>query len=98
MNTVILWLQVHPSESAYPLRPEVVESALALWAASGEPRYQRAGAGILHTISTYNSAPCGYCSVQNIASGVLQLALAVIPHAACPCASSMGALPLPYLP
>ena len=62
---------MHPSEAAYPLRPEVVESAFALWAASGEPRYQRAGAGILHTISTFNSAPCGYCSVRTIATGML---------------------------
>ena len=54
---------------SYPLRPEVIESALALHGATGAPRYLRTGAAVLQTLRGHNRCVCGYCSVQNVGTG-----------------------------
>jgi hypothetical protein len=77
-------LQVHPTEVAYPLRPEVVESAFVLWAASQEPRYLRTAQGILDTLLQRNRGPCGFCSVSNISSGARRITPQPCAHACMP--------------
>eukprot|EP00892_Ulva_mutabilis_P012498 jgi/Ulvmu1/9620/UM054_0050.1 len=63
--------QVHPQEVAYPLRPELIESAYVLWSAARAPRYLRIAEGMLGVLSKYNRCDCGYCGVLNITSGEL---------------------------
>jgi hypothetical protein len=72
-------LQVHPVEVSYPLRPELLESAYALYVSTGEPRYLRTGSAVLETIATHNRCKCGFCSVRNVSSGALTAA--VVEHA-----------------
>lgn len=84
MHDVGRWLQMHPVEVAYPLRPEVLESCAALFAAKPSPHFQRIGAAILDTLYTSNHCTCGYCTVANISSGARKLRVPCCLCAACP--------------
>jgi hypothetical protein len=71
-------LKVHPTEVAYPLRPELIESAYALYATSQQPRYLRTAQGVLETLLKYNKAACGFASVRNVTSGLRASVMTVI--------------------
>ena len=60
---------MHPTEVGYPLRPEVIESAAALSAATGAPRYARTAAAIMETLQSSTRCRCGFCSVRNVSDG-----------------------------
>ena len=54
-----------------PLRPEMAESTLALFRATGATRYLRAGADLLRALQKKSKVPCGYASVGDVSTGVL---------------------------
>lgn len=55
-----------------PLRPELAESALALFRATGgESRYLSAGADMLSALQRKSRVECGYASVGDVRTGVL---------------------------
>lgn len=62
-------LQPHATEKAWPLRPELLESAYILHSQLGAPRYLRLAQGILETLEQHNRCECGYCAVADVHTG-----------------------------
>ncbi|CAM9607791.1 unnamed protein product, partial [Laminaria digitata] len=54
-----------------PLRPEMAESTLALFRATGATRYLRTGADLFRALQSKSKVPCGYASVGDVSTGVL---------------------------
>lgn len=54
-----------------PLRPELAESTLALYRATGKQRYLHAGADMLNALQTRNRVACGFASVGDVSTGAL---------------------------
>ncbi|KAL4439416.1 hypothetical protein ABPG77_008745 [Micractinium sp. CCAP 211/92] len=62
----------HPTESGYPLRPELMESTYLLHAAAGDPRLLAVGASLHARLRDKNRAACGYASVGDVGTGQLE--------------------------
>mmetsp|Transcript_8743 Transcript_8743/g.25800 ORF Transcript_8743/g.25800 Transcript_8743/m.25800 type:complete len:550 (+) Transcript_8743:98-1747(+) len=56
----------------YPLRPEVAESTLALFEATGDHTYLHFGARMLASIDRVARTPHGYASVRDVRTGQLE--------------------------
>lgn len=52
-----------------PLRPEMAESTLALYRATGSAKYLRAGQALLGALQENSRVECGYASVGDVATG-----------------------------
>eukprot|EP00892_Ulva_mutabilis_P000688 jgi/Ulvmu1/1061/UM105_0020.1 len=57
---------------AWPLRPELMESAYMLWWYTGDPRYKRLVEGTFEQLQEQTRCTCGYCGVKNVATGELE--------------------------
>ncbi|KAK5864093.1 hypothetical protein PBY51_001061 [Eleginops maclovinus] len=62
----------HPSgytvdkREGYPLRPELIESAMYLFRATGDHTYLQLGLDALESIEKITRTPCGYASVKDL--------------------------------
>lgn len=54
-----------------PLRPELAESTLALYRATGKASYLRAGRDLLRAVQSRSRVKCGYAALGDVASGKL---------------------------
>lgn len=54
---------------AWPLRPELVESAFMLWSHTGDPRYKHLGEGTLTQLLQQCRCRCGHCAIRDIETG-----------------------------
>ncbi|CAN0450274.1 unnamed protein product, partial [Discosporangium mesarthrocarpum] len=54
-----------------PLRPELAESTLALYRATGKARYLRVGRELLRALQELSRVPCGYAGLGDVSSGQL---------------------------
>lgn len=54
-----------------PLRPELAESTLALYQATGKKRYLRAGEDLLGALQSKNRVECGYAALGDVETGAL---------------------------
>merc|ERR1740124_30699 len=61
--------QAHQHERHYPLRPELIESAYALYEATKDPKYLRMGLYMLETIEKRMTAAYGYAMLKNVLTG-----------------------------
>lgn len=52
----------------YPLRPELIESAMYLYQATKDPFFLEAGRDILDAINNIAWTPCGYATIKNVDS------------------------------
>ena len=52
-----------------PLRPEMAESTLALYRATGSSKYLRAGQALLGALQENSRVACGYASVGDVDTG-----------------------------
>lgn len=52
----------------YPLRPELIESAVYLYQATEDPFYLEAGREIIDAIERISWTPCGYATIKNVLS------------------------------
>lgn len=50
----------------YPLRPELIESAMYLFRATGDHTYLQLGVDALESIEKISRTPCGYASVKDL--------------------------------
>uniref|UniRef100_A0A667X877 alpha-1,2-Mannosidase n=1 Tax=Myripristis murdjan TaxID=586833 RepID=A0A667X877_9TELE len=50
----------------YPLRPELIESAMYLFRATGDHTYLQFGLDVLESIEKITKTPCGYASVKDL--------------------------------
>ncbi|XP_034392254.1 ER degradation-enhancing alpha-mannosidase-like protein 2 isoform X2 [Cyclopterus lumpus] len=50
----------------YPLRPELIESAMYLFRATGDHTYLQLGLDALESIEKISKTPCGYASVKDL--------------------------------
>ncbi|KAG8459376.1 hypothetical protein KFE25_013012 [Diacronema lutheri] len=64
--------RVFAGHEPYPLRPEVAESTLALYRATGDHAYLRFGARMIASLNRVAKAPFGYASVRSVATGALE--------------------------
>ena len=60
---------------AWPLRPELMESAFMLWSHTGDPRYKRLGEGTFELLQERSRCKCGYCGVKDVGNGAPLLLL-----------------------
>lgn len=58
--------QVGASRESYPLRPELVESAMYLYRATGDPFLLDIGVDILRSIQHSAYTPCGFATIKDI--------------------------------
>jgi len=58
--------KVYSTREGYPLRPELIESAVYLYQATKDPFYLEAGRDILDAIEDIAWRPCGYATVKNV--------------------------------
>ncbi|KAK9786898.1 hypothetical protein WJX73_010844 [Symbiochloris irregularis] len=64
--------QRHPLQRGYPLRPELMESACLLHAATGQGRYLEAGQVMQNTLVTRTAGVCGFASIADVDTGALE--------------------------
>lgn len=64
--------QAHGSERHYPLRPELIESAYALYQATKNPKYLRMGLYMLDTIERRSKSKYGFAMIRNVVTGELE--------------------------
>jgi hypothetical protein len=50
----------------YPLRPELIESAMYLYRATGDPYMLEIGEDILHAIEYSARTECGYATIRDV--------------------------------
>ncbi|XP_046546158.1 ER degradation-enhancing alpha-mannosidase-like protein 2 [Haliotis rubra] len=58
--------EVHQGREGYPLRPELVESAMYLYQATRDPYILEIGIDILEAIEHSSRTPCGYATVKDV--------------------------------
>eukprot|EP00759_Apiculatamorpha_spiralis_P046234 PhF_6_TR42744/c0_g1_i1/m.64611/K10085/EDEM2; ER degradation enhancer, mannosidase alpha-like 2 len=63
--------QASRGEYGYPLRPEIAESLYMLYQYTGDPRYQRYGKNMVHSIGVRTQTKCGYSNLVNVANETL---------------------------
>lgn len=54
------------NRESYPLRPELIESAMLLYRATGDPFLLEVGEDILKSIQYSAKTPCGYATIKNV--------------------------------
>lgn len=59
-------LEAGANRENYPLRPELIESIMYLYRATGDPYLMQAGVDILRSIQHSAKTPCGYATVSVI--------------------------------
>jgi len=57
---------VSASREGFPLRPELIESIMYLYRATGDPWLVEAGLDILRSIQHSARTPCGYATIKNV--------------------------------
>jgi hypothetical protein len=62
----------HPTETGYPLRPELMESTFLLHTATRNPRLLATGATLHARLRSANRVACGYASVGDVSTGHLE--------------------------
>ena len=60
------------NREGYPLRPELIESIMYLYRATGDPWLIDAGLDILRSIQHSAWTPCGYATVKNVLTHTLE--------------------------
>jgi len=63
---------ISANREGYPLRPELIESIMQLYRATGDPWLVDAGADILKSIQHSAYTPCGYATVKNVRTHTLE--------------------------
>ena len=63
---------VAANREGYPLRPELIESIMYLYRATGDPWLIDAGLDILRSIQHSAWTPCGYATVKNVLTHTLE--------------------------
>jgi len=63
---------VAAQREGYPLRPELIESIMYLYRATGDPWLVDAGVDILKSIQHSAWTPCGYATVKNVLTHTLE--------------------------
>lgn len=56
----------------YPLRPELIESAMYLYRATGDPYMLEIGEDILHSIQYNARTECGYATIRDVTTLTLE--------------------------
>ncbi|XP_033752189.1 ER degradation-enhancing alpha-mannosidase-like protein 2 [Pecten maximus] len=64
--------EVHGGREGYPLRPELIESAMYLYRATKDPYLLDIGVDILESIEHSTKTKCGYATVKNVATHELE--------------------------
>ncbi|OWF51949.1 ER degradation-enhancing alpha-mannosidase-like protein 2 [Mizuhopecten yessoensis] len=64
--------EVHNGREGYPLRPELIESAMYLYRATKDPYLLEIGIDILESIEHSTKTKCGYATVKNVATHELE--------------------------
>jgi len=59
------------NREGYPLRPELIESIMQLYRATGDPWLVDAGVDILRSIQHSARTPCGYATIKNVRTHTL---------------------------
>jgi mannosidase alpha-like ER degradation enhancer 2 len=54
------------NRDSYPLRPELIESVMYLYRATGDPYLLEVGEDILRSIQYSAKTPCGYATIKNV--------------------------------
>lgn len=54
------------NRESYPLRPELIESVMYLYRATGNPYLLEVGVDILKSIQYSSRTPCGYATVSKL--------------------------------
>lgn len=54
------------NRESYPLRPELIESVMYLYRATGDPYLLEVGEDILRSIQYSAKTPCGYATIKNV--------------------------------
>ncbi|CAG9826207.1 unnamed protein product [Diabrotica balteata] len=54
------------NKESYPLRPELIESIMYLYRATGDPFLLQAGEDILRSIQHSAKTPCGYATIKDV--------------------------------
>ncbi|KAJ7189140.1 seven-hairpin glycosidase [Mycena filopes] len=54
------------TDNSWYMRPEVIESAVYAWRATGDLKYQTWGAAVLQSLIKYAKAPVGYTSLNDV--------------------------------
>lgn len=54
------------NRDSYPLRPELIESVMYLYRATGDPYLLEVGEDILKSIQYSAKTPCGYATIKNV--------------------------------
>ena len=62
--------RVNLGQKSYPLRPELIESTLYLWQATGDPHYVHVGRDILTSLER-TRVPCGHAAVGDVETHTL---------------------------
>lgn len=63
---------LHPTEKYYPLRPELAESTLFLYQATGDPWYLEVGETIINSLNVYTRVNGGFASVRDVTTMELE--------------------------
>jgi len=56
----------YSGRAGYPLRPELIESAMYLYRATKDPYFLEVGRDILESIETSAKTPCGYATIKDV--------------------------------
>ncbi|XP_013382068.1 ER degradation-enhancing alpha-mannosidase-like protein 2 [Lingula anatina] len=64
--------EVHQGREGYPLRPELIESTMYLYRATKDPYLLEVGVDILESIEHSTKTRCGYATVQNVKTHMLE--------------------------
>ncbi|XP_017769609.1 PREDICTED: ER degradation-enhancing alpha-mannosidase-like protein 2 [Nicrophorus vespilloides] len=59
-------LEVGANRENYPLRPELIESVMYLYRATGDPYLLQVGVDILESIQYSAKTPCGYATIKDV--------------------------------
>ncbi|KDR16453.1 ER degradation-enhancing alpha-mannosidase-like 2, partial [Zootermopsis nevadensis] len=62
----ILQGEAGANREGYPLRPELIESVMYLYRATGDPYLLEVGKDILHSIQHSARTPCGYATIKDV--------------------------------
>ncbi|CAH3046550.1 unnamed protein product [Porites evermanni] len=56
----------YSGRAGYPLRPELIESAMYLYRATKDPYFLEVGRDMLHSIESSARTPCGYATIKDV--------------------------------
>ncbi|CAH1785924.1 unnamed protein product [Owenia fusiformis] len=58
--------EAHATREGYPLRPEMIESAMYLYQATKDPLLLQLGVDVLESIEQVTKTSCGYATIKNV--------------------------------